>query len=112
MMRPAVSNDHALRPVRAFVDVQAVGDTTIIAGVPGTHIRIYKFVLTAGAAGVITLKEGTRDNSGGLRVANHGNVVLMFESDMPLVLPEGQPLVLNLSAAIRSTGFVEYTQTK
>jgi hypothetical protein len=31
---------------------------------------------------------------------------------MPLALPEGQPLVLNLSAAIRITGFVEYTQVK
>jgi hypothetical protein len=59
---------------------------------------------------VITLKEGTRENSGGLRVATNGHVVLMFESDMPLALPEGQPLVLNLSAAIRITGFVEYTQ--
>jgi len=45
-------------------------------------------------------------------VANNGNVVLMFDSEMPLELPEGQPLVLNLNAAIRITGFMEYTQVK
>jgi hypothetical protein len=46
----------------------------------------------------------------GCRVANQGNSVLMFESGMPLAFPEGQPLVLNLTAAIRVTGFVVYTQ--
>jgi hypothetical protein len=109
-MQPERSQPQALHQLRALIDVQAVGDTTIIPGVPGTTIRIYKVVLTAGGAAVITLKEGTRDNSGGLRVANQGNIVLMFESDMPLAFPEGQPLVLNLTAAIRVTGFVVYTQ--
>jgi hypothetical protein len=84
--------------------------TSLIPGMPGTHIRIFKAVVTAGGAAVITLKEGTRDNSGGLRVVTNGHVVLMFESDLPLALPEGQPLTLHLSAAVRLTGFVEYTQ--
>ena len=112
MMRPAMSKPHALPNGRVFIDVNTVGDTTIIPGVPRTTIRISKVVLTAGGAAVLTLKEGTRDNSGGLRVAISGNIVLMFDSDMPLHLPEGQPLVLNLSVAIRVTGFVEYTQVK
>jgi hypothetical protein len=111
-MQPEITKLHALQNLRAFIDVHVVGDTTIIASVPGTKIRIYKVVLTAGGAAVITLKEGMRENSGGLRVANNGNVVLMFDSDMPIELPEGQPLVLNLNAAIRVTGFVEYTQVK
>jgi hypothetical protein len=111
-MQLEMTTPHALQNRRAFIDVQVVGDTTIIPSVSGTHIRISKVVLTAGGAAVITLKEGTRENSGGLRVATNGHVVLMFESDMPLALPEGQPLVLNLSAAIRITGFVEYTQVK
>jgi hypothetical protein len=97
---------------RVFIDVNAVGDTTIIPGLPGTTIRISKVVLTAGGTVVLTLKEGTRDNSGGLRVVSSGNIVLMFDSDIPLQLPEAQPLVLNLSMAIRVTGFVEYTQVK
>lgn len=112
MMQPAMSKHHALHNGRVFIDVNAVGNTIIIPGVPGTPIRIYKVVLTAGGAVVLTLKEGTRDNSGGLRVANNGNIILMFDSDIPLQLPEGQPLVLNLSVAIRVTGFVEYTQVK
>jgi hypothetical protein len=111
-MRPEITKPHALQNLRAFIDVSVVGDTTIIPSVPGTKIRIYKVVLTAGGTAVITLKEGTRENSGGLRVAHNGNVVLMFDSEMPLELPESQPLVLNLSAAIRITGFVEYTQVK
>jgi hypothetical protein len=111
-MRPEMTTPHALQHQRAFIDVHVVGDTTIIPSVPGTHIRISKVVLTAGGAAVITLKEGTRENSGGLRVATNGHVVLMFDSDMPLALPEGQPLVLNLSVAIRITGFVEYTQVQ
>ena len=111
-MRPQMTTPHVLQHQRAFIDVHVVGDTIIIPGMPGTHIRISKVVLTAGGAAVITLKEGTRENSGGLRVATNGHVVLMFDSDMPLALPEGQPLVLNLSAAIRITGFVEYTQVK
>jgi len=111
-MRPEMITPHALQNRRAFIDVQVVGDTIIIPSMSGTHIRISKVVLTAGGAAVITLKEGTRENSGGLRMATNGHVVLMFESDMPLALPEGQPLVLNLSAAIRITGFVEYTQVQ
>ena len=109
-MRPEMTTARALQPQRALIDVQVVGDTIIIPGVPGTHIRLSKVVVTAGGAAVITLKEGRRDDSGTLRVATNGYVVLMFESDLPLAFPEGQPLVLNLSAAIRLTGFVEYTQ--
>jgi hypothetical protein len=112
MMRPEMTPPQALQPQRAFIDVTAVGDTPLIPGVPGTHIRLSKVVLTAGGAAVITLKEGTRDDSGTLRVATHGHIVLMFESDLPLAFPAGQPLVLHLSAAIRVTGFVEYTQVK
>jgi hypothetical protein len=111
-MRPEMTTPHALQHQRAFIDVQVVGDTTVIPGVHGIHLRIYKVVVTAGGAAVITLKEGRRDDSGGLRVATNGHVVLMFEADMPLALSEGQPLVLNLSAAIRITGFVDYTQVK
>jgi hypothetical protein len=110
MMQSERSHPQAVHPVRAFLDVQTAGDTIIIPGVPGTSIRIYKFVLTVGGAVVITLKEGQRENSGGLRVANNGNVVLMFESDVPLECPAGQPLVLNLTVAVRLTGFVEYMQ--
>jgi hypothetical protein len=112
MLPPEMTTPHALQNLRAFIDVHADGDTTIIPGVPGTHIRLSKVVVTAGGPAVITLKEGRRDDSAGLRVVTNGHVVLMFESDMPLAFPEGQPLVLNLSAAIRVTGFVEYTQVK
>jgi hypothetical protein len=97
-------------PQRVWIDVQAVGETILIPGVPGTTIRLAKVVLTAGGAAVITLQEGSRDNSGALRVATTGHVVLLFESDLPLAFPAGQPLVLHLSAPIRLTGFVEYTQ--
>jgi hypothetical protein len=109
-MRPEMTPAPVLQPQRAWIDVQAVGDTTLIPGVPGATIRLSKVVMTAGGAAVITLKEGRRDDSGALRVATNGHVVLMFESDLPLALPEGQPLVLQLSAAMRITGFVEYTQ--
>ena len=109
-MRPEMTTPQALQPQRAWIDVQAIGDTMLIPGVPGTHIRLSKVVVTAGGAAVITLKEGKRDNSGGVRVVTNGHVVLLFESDLPLAFPEGQPLVLHLSAAIRLTGFVEYTQ--
>jgi hypothetical protein len=109
-MRPEMPLSPAPPPQRLWIDVQAVGETTLIPGVPGTTVRLSKVVVTAGGAAVITLKEGRRDNSGGLRVATNGHVVLMFESDLPLAFPEGQPLVVHLSAAIRLTGFVEYTQ--
>ena len=109
-MRPEMTPPPALQPQRAWIDEIVVGETTLIPGVPGTHTRIFKVVVTAGGAAVVTLKEGRRDNSGGLRVALNGHLVLMFESDLPLALPAGQPLVLNLHAAIRVTGFVEYTQ--
>jgi hypothetical protein len=109
-MRSEMTPPPAPPPQRRWIDVQTIGDTTLIPGVPGTTIRLSKVVVTAGGAAVITLKEGRRDNSGGVRVATTGHVVLMFESDLPLAFPEGQPLVLHLSAAIRLTGFVEYTQ--
>jgi hypothetical protein len=109
-MQPERTPPPALRPQRAWIDVQAVGETILIPGVPGTTIRLSKVVVTAGGAAVITLKEGTREDSGALRVATNGHVVLLFESDLPLAFPVGQPLVLHLSAAIRLTGFVEYTQ--
>ena len=109
-MRPEMTPPPALQPQRAWIDVHVVGDTTLIPGAPKTAIRIAKIVLTAGGAAVITLKEGMRADSGALRVATNGHVALMFESDLPLAIPEGQPLVLHLSAPIRLTGFVEYTQ--
>jgi hypothetical protein len=34
MMRPAMSKQHALHNGRVFLDVNTVGDTTIIPGVP------------------------------------------------------------------------------
>jgi hypothetical protein len=100
---------HALLPQRAWIDVQVDGDTTLIPGMPEAHIRIAKIVVTAGGAAVITLKDGTRDPCWALQVATTGHVVLMLASELPLALPAGQPLVLHLSAAVRLTGFVEYT---
>jgi hypothetical protein len=109
-MRPEQTPPPALPPQRAWIDVHAVGETTLIPGVPGASIRIAKVVVTAGGAAVITLKEGMRADSAALRVATNGHISLLFESDLPLALPEGEPLVLHLSAPIRLTGFVEYTQ--
>jgi hypothetical protein len=103
---------HALPLQRAWIDVQVDGDTTLIPGVPEAHIRIAKVVVTAGGAAVITLKDGTRDPCWALQVATTGHIVLMFASDLPLVLPAGQPFVLHLSAAVRLTGFVEYTHER
>jgi magnesium chelatase family protein len=77
-MRPEMTPLPALQPQRAWIDVQAVGDTTLIPGVPGTTIRLSKVLVTAGGAAVLSLKEGRRDNSGGLRVATNGHIVLLL----------------------------------
>lgn len=64
-MRPEIPPPPASPSQRAFIEAQGVGETTFIPGVPGTHIRLFKVVVTAGGAAVITLKDGTRNNSGG-----------------------------------------------
>jgi hypothetical protein len=49
-MRPEMTPPPVLQPQRAWIDVQAVGETILIPGVPGTTIRLSKVVVTAGGA--------------------------------------------------------------
>lgn len=96
----------------AAVSISSSGDNTVISGVGGQAIRIYKLVVTAAAAVNVTLKSASTSLTGAMRLTADGSAIVLESND-------GEPLfqcgtadafIVNLSGAVALTGFVQYRQ--
>ena len=98
----------------APIDGTASGDNTIIAGVSGQIIRVYRMFFTASATVTIQFWDGPSATgtalTGPMSIAPSENFNFHFASMPWFTLTAGNGLVLNVSSAATIGGCIEYTQ--
>ena len=91
----------------APINTATSGDTTLVAAVAGARISVTGFVLVASGAVNVKFKGGAVDLTGAMACISGRSIdavsrVALFEA------AAGQPLVLNLSAAVQVSGCLVY----
>ncbi len=93
----------------ASINIAASGNNTVITGVAGRVIEIFKLVLFAQAANTVILQDGasTPINGSGFNLPAQGGFV--YDGDLnPLILSSGNDFVINLSASTNVSGWAYY----
>lgn len=105
--RPTVSD---LTEVK--IDVAASGDNTIIAGIGGQTVRVFKLFFVCDAAVNVVLKDGAATALTGTMVMSAGGaIVLDFDGEPWCTTGIGNAFVINLSAAVGVRGRAYYRQS-
>ncbi len=94
----------------APINFAASGDNTIIAGVAGQVIRVWKIFFIAGASTDITYKDASSAKSGPLPFSSNEGMVLDFDTKPWITCLAGDAFVLNSTNAVQVSGMVYYTQ--
>ncbi len=96
---------------RAIVSFSSSGDHTLVAGVSGQTIRMFRLLITlAGTANVI-LKSGSTPLTGSMALAANGGLILDFNGEPWFVTGATEALVMNTSESVVTGGAVWYTQS-
>lgn len=96
----------------AVVSVAASGDNTLVAGIGGQTIRIWKLLLVFNAAVNIIFKDGAATNlTGVMNMLANGSFVLDFDAEPWFLTAAANAFILNLSAAVQVSGRIYYTQS-
>jgi hypothetical protein len=108
----AVVGDVGIDPritTTAALSISSSGDNTAkSAPGAGKHLEIYRIVGTVarGSEVAVTLKSGSTAKSG----AMVADVYDIDFGDKPLICGTNEALVINLSAAVALTGFIQYVE--
>jgi len=94
----------------ASIDFTATGDNTLVAGVGGQSVKVYKFFLVASAATVITFKNGATALHGPLTLAAGGSFVLDFDAEPWFTTSAAAAFVLNQTGTAQISGRLYYLQ--
>lgn len=94
----------------AAINISTLGDNTIIAGSPGTKIKIVTILFTAAGDVDITFQSGTTPLSGPMDFGgtNEPMGIVACHGPGPLPCALGEDFVINLSAAIQLSGYCTY----
>jgi hypothetical protein len=94
----------------ASVNFAASGDNTIIAGVAGKSIKVYRLMLVTAGATNLEFKDNTTALSGPIPCGTFGGVTLDNDTDPWFTCASGDSLVLNSSQAVQVGGMIYYVQ--
>jgi hypothetical protein len=94
-------------PQFAVISTAASGDTTLVAAVAGARIGLVGFFIVASGAVNLKLKGGATDLTGPMACVS-GKPLTDVSRVSELETAAGQPLVLNLSAAVQVSGALVY----
>ena len=94
------------------VSVSALGDNTLVAGVLGQKIRIYRLFLVFSSSAAVFFRDGVAGPAltGDMLMYAGGSITFDFESEPWFQLATDSAFVLNLSAAVQVSGRVYYVQ--
>jgi hypothetical protein len=97
----------------ASVSISSSGDNTVVSGTSSQTVRVYKLVLIAAGGVAVTIKDGASTSlTGAMPLAANGAMAIDFNEGEPVfVTSSGNGFVVNLSAAVAVTGFVQYTKS-
>lgn len=95
------------------ISVAALGDNTIIPGLPLQIIRVYKMFIKFAADVDIFLRDGSGGAAytGTMSFAAKEGYVFDFDGEPWFETAAGNNFVLNLSAAVQSSGRIYFTQS-
>ena len=97
---------------KASVSVSSSGNNTLIAGVSGQSIKVYKMFLVFGAAVNATFQDGSSTAlTGAMPFTANGSIVLDLDTVPWFTTSAGNAFVLNLSTSVTATGTVYYSQS-
>jgi hypothetical protein len=107
---PGVPQGQRLTPVK--LDNAAGGDITVVAGVSGQTVRVFRILLMASAATNITFKDGATALTGAIDLAAAGSgMILDFSGEPWFVTSAGNAFVINSSNAVQVSGKIDYIQS-
>lgn len=96
---------------RGSISFSASGDNTVVSGVAGQLVRVFKVLFTVGAASNITFKDGAGTSlTGAIAYAANQGMVLDFDGEPWFATSAGNAFVMNQSAPAAVRGAVWYTQ--
>jgi hypothetical protein len=98
--------------LEAIIDTAGSGDNTLIAGVTGYYIAVYKIWYVLAGDVNHTLKNGSTAFSGTVTGKAGGSFVLDYDGTPWFVTTAGNGFVLNLSGAVQVSGRVYYHLAK
>jgi len=99
------------RLTRAAINFSSSGNNTLIAGVGGQTIRVFRIAYNCGGSTQITWLDGITAMSGPLSFSSGGGEILDFDGDPWFVTSTGNGLAFNSSNAVQVGGTVWYTQS-
>lgn len=89
----------------------STGDITIVAGVAGKVIRVWKIFFNIGAASNLTFKDGASTSlSGAMNFPANGGLVLDHDSEAWFTATSGNAFIINQSGTAQISGACYYTQ--
>lgn len=94
----------------AAINISTLGDNTIIAGSPGTKIKVVTILFTAAGEVDITFKSGTTPLSGPLDFGgtNEPMGIVACHGPGPLPCQTAEDFIINLSGAVQVSGYCTY----
>lgn len=101
------------RTTRAKIDAAASGDNTLIAGLGGQTIRVFKMFFVCDSAVDLYFRDGTAGTAltGTMKMGPGGAFTLDLDDDPWFVTSASNAFVVNLSAAVGIRGRIYYTQS-
>lgn len=96
---------------RVLIDSAAAGTLNLVAGLPGTIIRVYRLLLNTHAAQLSTLQDTAPTVLiPQLSLGSQGGIALDFDGEPWAETAVGEGLDLVLTTAAQTSGVLSYTQ--
>jgi len=96
---------------RAPVSFSTNGTNTIVSGIPGQVVRVYRIFFVTSAATTVTIQDGGTNLSGAIPLGQNGSVVLDTSGDPWYQSSPGNPINITSNTTAQISGSLWYTQT-
>jgi hypothetical protein len=92
------------------INFSGSGNNTIIPGIPGQIIRVFRFWLVVGGATNLTFFDGTKAKTGPVPLIQSEAMVFTFDTKPWFLMSVGNDFIINSSAGVQVSGAAYYTQ--
>lgn len=93
------------------IDFSSTGDNTVIAGISGQTIRVWRIFFVLSAATNLTFKNGSISLTGAMSMAANGSFLLDLQGDPWFVTSSGNNFIINQSGTAQVSGTIFYSQS-
>lgn len=94
----------------AIINFASSGDNTIVAGVAGQTVRVFRMFFVTNTATNVTPKDGSVGLTGAISMGTRGSFVLDLDGEPWFTTSTGNAFVINSSSAVQVSGRLFFTQ--